>query len=431
VWLIAKEWRALMASRPWWIMLALIGPLVGVCFTNAVRSFAEVSQGAGAGCGIVCDPLVGVWAPTLSGYEAVAIFLLPFVAIRQVSDDRRSGAFKLELQRPFPAVGRILAKAAALAGGWLIGSAALLIAIVLWASYGGRVDAASLAVAVFGQWLNAGLTIALAVAVASIAEHPSTAAIITLAVTVGTWVLALVASIYGGLWQRLSELTPTALLSMSQHGLLQSSVTTAITVFIVTGLCIAAVWTRLGTPISRRVVETIGIAGVACLAAWGGQLTHASADLSEGRLNSFAKSEEEALARLPGPLTIEAHLAPQDPRRLELERGAFAKLRRVLPGVHITYMARTTSGLYEQADPGYGELWYQVGGHREMNRAVTDESVLETIFSAGGISPHEENDVPYLGRPLVAQPVGASWLFYGVWPLGVAVAGFFAMKGTR
>ena len=29
-WLVDKEWRELLASRAWWVMLALIGPLVGV-----------------------------------------------------------------------------------------------------------------------------------------------------------------------------------------------------------------------------------------------------------------------------------------------------------------------------------------------------------------------------------------------------------------
>src|SRR5215467_4003967 len=42
-WLLQKEWRELMSSRSWWVMLALIGPLVGVSFISAVRSYAEAS----------------------------------------------------------------------------------------------------------------------------------------------------------------------------------------------------------------------------------------------------------------------------------------------------------------------------------------------------------------------------------------------------
>ena len=46
-----------------------------------------------------------------------------------------------------------------------------------------------------GHLLNAGLTIALAAAAASMTEHPSTAAIVTLSVTVGTWIINFIAAV--------------------------------------------------------------------------------------------------------------------------------------------------------------------------------------------------------------------------------------------
>ena len=36
-----KEWRELLSSRAWWLMLALTGPLVGVSFITAVRVVAS------------------------------------------------------------------------------------------------------------------------------------------------------------------------------------------------------------------------------------------------------------------------------------------------------------------------------------------------------------------------------------------------------
>jgi len=56
----------------------------------------------------------------------------------------------------------------------------------------------------FGHMLNAGLTIALASAAAALTEHPSTAAILTLSVTVGTWILNFIAAVQGGIWERLA-----------------------------------------------------------------------------------------------------------------------------------------------------------------------------------------------------------------------------------
>ena len=65
---------------------ALIGPLVGVSFISAVRTYAELSgpDGTAAGVGEAFSPLVGIWAPTFSACELAAAFLLPFVAIRLV-----------------------------------------------------------------------------------------------------------------------------------------------------------------------------------------------------------------------------------------------------------------------------------------------------------------------------------------------------------
>ena len=79
-----------MASWAWWVMLLLIGPLVGVSFISAVRTYGELSGvgGTAAGVGEAFSPLIGIWAPTFSACELAAAFLLPFVGIRLVSGDR-------------------------------------------------------------------------------------------------------------------------------------------------------------------------------------------------------------------------------------------------------------------------------------------------------------------------------------------------------
>ena len=140
-WLLEKEWRELLASRAWWVMLVLIGPLVGVSFISAVRTYAELSGygGTSDGVGVAFSPLVGIWAPTFSACELAAAFLLPFVAIRVVAGDRQSGAMKLELQQPMPVFLRVAAKAMVLMAGWLSASLPTLAAVVLWRSYGGSV----------------------------------------------------------------------------------------------------------------------------------------------------------------------------------------------------------------------------------------------------------------------------------------------------
>src|SRR6058998_1913959 len=137
VWLLNKECRELVWSRAWWVMLLAMGPLVGVSFISAVRTYAEASglNGTAVGVGEAFSPLIGVWAPTFSACELAAAFLLPFVGIRLVAGDRQSGALKIELQHPMPAFARISAKALVLLAGWGIATTAPALAIVLWKSY--------------------------------------------------------------------------------------------------------------------------------------------------------------------------------------------------------------------------------------------------------------------------------------------------------
>jgi ABC-2 type transport system permease protein len=428
-WLLNKEWRELLASRAWWIFLLLMGPLTGVSFMSAVRTYAEASGlgGTSAGVGEAFSPLVGVWAPTFSACELAAAFLLPFAAIRLFAGDRQSGALKLELQHSMPAFGRIAAKAAVLMGGWSLALIAPAIGVALWKSYGGSIYAPELATVVLGHLLNAGLTIALAGAAASVTEHPATAAILTLAVTVGSWIIHFIAAVQGGWWERAAGYTPTAMVAEFQHGLIRLDVLLIAFTLALAGLSLAAVWIRLGVAARRRAHESLAVAALATALIFGCAAASQSWDLSENRMNSFSRADEQALLQLRTPLRIEAHLAPEDPRRADLERRALSKLRRLLPRLRVEYVSATSIGLFEQASPHYGEIWYELEGRREMNRAVTPEGVLETIYSLAGITPPEDTEA-FSGHPLAVPPHGAALVFYILWPAGIAGLGFFVQR---
>lgn len=427
-WLLRKEWRELVASRAWWVMLLATGPMVGVAFTNAVRTYADIS--ADAGCGIVCSPLLGIWAPTFSAFEIVAVFLLPFVAIRSIAGDRQSGALTIELQRPFPLAGRVAIKAAVLFAGWLFALGAGLIALVLWISYGGGVAVPELLVVMLGHALVAALTILVALALAAATDHPSTAAIVALAITIGTWMLDFAAAVYGGLWERAAQYTPSAFVSMFQHGLVQVNAVAVAVVLGAAATAIAVFWIRPGMRTSQRAMGTAGTLGVAAVLILGASRLPGSWDSSETRLNSFAEPQEEAIAHLAGPIHVDVHLAPQDMRRAAFDRGPLAKLRRLRSDTVVTYVARTSTGLYEQADPGYGEIRYSIGDRVVVTRAVTDESLVESILSLSPapIVEEETADSIYRGRPLSAKPALAPGLFFIAWPAVVAGLWLFTVR---
>ncbi len=426
-WLLAKEWRELWSARAWWLMLIVTGPLVGLSFINAVQMYAELSglNGTAVGVGEAFSPLVGVWAPTFSAYELVAAFLFPFVVIRLVGGDRQNGALKLEMQQRISPFARVGAKALVLLTAWLVAMLPLVIAGLLWKSYGGSTYAPELATIALGHVLNASLTIALGAAAAAVAEHPSTAAIITLSVTVGTWVISFIAALQGGWWELVAAFTPPALVAQFQHGLIRLDVTLSTLALTTFGLILAALWLRIGVPAQRRLVESIATLGTVALMIGACAMARASWDASENRQNSFSEPDEAALRSITTPLHIEAHFAMEDSRRAELERMALVKLRRIMPRLTVTYASQTSVGLYEQNTEHYGEIIYTLGSKRDTSRIVTAEGVLETIYGLAGVTPGvERDDEIFRGHPLAVPPRHAGVMFFGVWPAAIAGAWF-------
>ena len=434
VWLFAKEWRELLVSKSWWVLLLGMGPLAGVSFISAIRTYAEVSglNGTAAGVGEALSPLIGVWAPTFSACELAAVFLLPFVAIRLVSGDHQSGALKLEMQQGMPAFSRVAVKGVVALAGWMIAMAPPLSAILLWKSYGGSLHAPEMAALVGGHVLNAALTIGLGAAAASIAENPSTAAILTLSVTVGTWIMSFFGAIQGGLWERAAGYTPAAMVAEFQHGLVRLDTVLIGVVLVATGLAIAAIWMRLGVRVSRRVAESIAACLISAVMIFACTRVRPSWDTSESRGNSFPRADERALRNIQAPLRIEVHLAPEDPRRIDLEHRALSKLRRIMPHLQVDYISSTSIGLFEQTAAGYGEIRYFLGGKNTMSRSTTAEGVLEAIYSVAGVAaPAESGEDIFRGHPLAVQPAGAAMVFYGVWPAVVLISGVLVRRRFR
>src|SRR5262249_42205431 len=154
--------------------------------------------------------------------------------------------------------------------------------------------------------------------------------------------------------------TPTAMIAEYQHGLIRLDVTAVALLLIVAGLALASIWMRAGLAVRRRAIESAALAASIAAAIVVLATVNVSWDLSEGRRNSFSRADEHALEQVRGPLTIVAHLAPEDPRRADLEHRAFAKLRRTVPRVDVRYVSATSIGLFEQTAEHYGEVWYDL-----------------------------------------------------------------------
>src|SRR5438874_12937263 len=85
--LFGKEWRELLASRSFWLLLLMIGPLVGHGFITAVGLYAEAS-GIGGGAAALPQgliPLDGMRASVFVVYDLAVTFLFPFVAFLAIA----------------------------------------------------------------------------------------------------------------------------------------------------------------------------------------------------------------------------------------------------------------------------------------------------------------------------------------------------------
>ena len=423
-WLIEKELRELAASRAYWLLLLVIGALVGHAFMNSVEIYAEAS-GAGGGPAALSQglsPLEGIVVPTLGAYDLAATLLFPFVVIRLVAGDKETGALSLMLQAPSRFASSIAAKGIALMAAWLAAGGAGAVALLLWRSMGGHLYAPETWTVILGHVLRGLLTIGVAAAAGALAASAASAAIIALTVTLGTWALDYIAAARGGALEEIARYTPSAALRVFEHGELRVSTVLVLCVLAIGGLAVAAAWMQQGRPLSRRLTSASVAVLIVALASTLFARIRVSIDVSEDRRNSFPLADEAALRAIDQPLAITVYLAAEDPRLTDLERGVLAKLRRVMKHVTVAYGAKGRSGLFEKPDEHYGEVYYELGGKRAMSRSSTQEIVLETIYElAGRPPPAPLAEDPYRGYPLRARAASAPWVFFAAWPLVVIV----------
>ncbi len=426
-----KELRELALSRSFALLLVIAGLLVGHSFITAVNTYAEMSGTGNGPAGLAqgLSPLDGILVPTFGAYEIVGTFLLPFIVIRIVGAERASGAWALMLQSPVGAARSIIIKFAALKLAWCIALLPGIAAVTFWAAYGGHVNGGELFAVLAGHVLFGVITIAVAMVAAAIAPQPSTAAIVALGVTVGGWALAFAGVTKGGAVAEWAAFTPESALRGFEHGLARASVVVVMLVLIVgaIGATIARMDLTLSQRERRMRLLALAVALISALA--GGQAIRRSWDMTEDRRNSFADADMTALRTIRAPLRVEAHLAPEDPRRADLERSVLAKLRRVMD-VDVAYTSTGATGMFEKPDSRYGEVWYQIGDRRELLRSTIEPVVLETIYRvAGGTPPAGNANVTYPGYPRAARPAFAAFFFYIAWPL-VVILVFASFSGA-
>ena len=120
---------------------------------------------------------------------------------------------------------------------------------------------------------------------------------------------------------------------------------------------------------------------------------------------------------LPAPLKIEIHLGADDPRLTDLRHEILDRLTRVVPRLTVSYEGSAGTGLLANADPHYGEIWYEIAGKRIMLKSAIEPVVLQTIYDLAGVKATPVADAEsYPGYPLRTTAPFAWAAFFVLWP---------------
>ena len=239
-----------MAGRALWIMLLLLCPLVGFSFVQAVCALCR-RQSIGAAIAGARDQPVAVrrharsrlWAASMSASRCC------FRSLRSArSEARRKRAHcGCSFSCPIGSATLVTAKLVAIASAWLLCAIPALSALAIWTLLGGHLGAAETLNLLVGQLLYGLLIGAIALFAAAIADSSATAAIITLAFTIGSWVLDFTFAGNPGLLGWISRLSLTQTLRTFEQGLLSIGLIVGMLAVVCGFAALAAVWLPPGS----------------------------------------------------------------------------------------------------------------------------------------------------------------------------------------
>src|SRR6202158_240126 len=302
--LLTKELWQIAGGRALWTMVLLLCPLIGYSFVQAVSLYGEASRAASQSPALASglSPLDGVLVPTFGAFYVAVTLLFPFVAIRVLGHEKETGALRLLIQLPYRAPTLIAAKLAATLAAWLIAAVPALSALAVWAFLGGHLDAPETLNLLFGHLLYGLLVGAIALFAASISESAATAAIVTLAFTIGSWVLDFTVAGHPGLLEWIARLSLTQVLRTFEQGLLSVGLVVGIFAALCGFAALATVWLPPGVHVRNQLVRSIACLLAAAIVLGLATQIRLSIDVTEDQRNSFPVADKRLLAKLAEPL---------------------------------------------------------------------------------------------------------------------------------
>jgi hypothetical protein len=423
--LLVEELWEILDGRALWTMLLLMCPLVGYSFFQAISLYGEASA-AGQQSPVLASslsPLDGVLVPTLGAFYVAVTLLFPFVAIRVLGQEKESGALRLLIQLPYRPPSLIAAKLVAVVAAWVVASMPALSALVVWKLFGGHLSGPETLSLLIGHLLYGLLVGTIALFAASVSESAATAAIVTLAFTIGSWVLDFTVAGRPGILDWIAHLSLTQVLRTFEQGLLSVGLVVGIGAALCGFAALATIWLPPGISFRTKLLRsTVCVLATAAVLGLATQMK-LSIDITEDQRNSFASADQHLLATLAGPFVMTVHLAPEDPRYADLQRNVLAKLERVLPNMSIRLAGGHQSLPTNAGDDSYGEVEYTYGSRSDISRSSSPREILPLLYRLAAVTlPAPVPGADYPGYPLAANgEVALLWFFCGL-PLLVSLA---------
>jgi ABC-2 type transport system permease protein len=310
----------------------------------------------------------------------------------------------------------------------------VLSALIGWAFLGGHLDIRETAALLLGHMLYALLIGAISFLAAALTEGGATAAILALAVTLGSWVLDFAALDRGGVSSLLASLSLTSLLRPFEQGLL--SIPTVLAMLVATAgfLALTSIWLPPGTPLRGKLSRSALIIGAAGILIGAAAQANTVLDVTPDRRNSFPPADEHLLSRLREPLSVTVHMATSDPRLVDLDRKVLARLKRAMPRVTVRIAdSGQASPLGTAGEADYGQIVMTYHGRSATTRSTGAGEILPMLYELAGVNPSAPattgRDEP--GYPLVADGSNSAFWFYGIEPFAFAAAWWLAAGNRR
>jgi ABC-2 type transport system permease protein len=423
--LLAKELREIVAGRALWILLLLMCPLIGYSFFQAVSLYAESSIAAQQSPVLAASlsPLDGVLVPTFGASYVAVTLLFPFVAIRVLGQEKESGTLRLLVQLPYRTSVLIAAKLAAILAGVVAVSLPALATLAWWTSLGGHLSMPETSNLVVGHVLYGLLVGTIALFAAAVTDSTATAAIMALAFTIGSWVLDFTIAGRPGILDWLARLSLTQVLRGFEQGLLSAGLILGVIAAIGGFATLAGIWLPPGVAARVKLVRSM-----VCILATIIVLTLIaqigfSRDVTEDRRNSFPAADARVLAKLSEPLRVSVHLAPEDPRFIDLQRNVLSKLARAMPDATIRLAAARQPIATGTGDESYGQIEFSYGARTDLTRSTSPREILPLLYGLAQVPvPQPDPGGGYPGYPLIADAQVTLPFFFGGLPLLIALA---------